>query len=129
VLAVPLTTGIGVAVVRASDRGGRAGGTDAAPGTAPAPTGPTATDQAPAQPEADDAPTRQPVPAVPGGTSQPDAATAPQAPVAGPTPEHEAATEARWKRWRREKPVDDFGFSDLRDPDEKGTGSTRRPSR
>ena len=56
--------------------------------------------------------------ATPGGTGS--AAV----PVRG-----EAATEAKWRRWRRQKPEDDFGFSDLRDPDEKGTGPGGRPGR
>jgi hypothetical protein len=39
------------------------------------------------------------------------------------------ATEVRRYRRRRPKPVDDFGFADLRDPDEKGTGTPGRPAR
>jgi YibE/F-like protein len=114
VLAVPLTTAVGVAVVRASDRGRRpAPAGDPGPeqvAAAPPSTSPTAPGTAAAPGDAPAEPAREPVPA-------------------GPAKDSEAATEARWRRWRRQKPVDDFGFSDLRDPDEKGTGTSGRPTR
>jgi uncharacterized membrane protein len=108
VLAVPLTTAVGVAVVRASDRGARPApdAVESAESTDPAAP-------APDHGTPDAAPAREPV----GATS------------VRPAPDSEAATDARWRRWRRQKPVDDFGFSDLKDPDEKGTGTSGRPRR
>lgn len=56
-----------------------------------------------------------------GGTPGPAADEASDAGAGGDT-------AAAKRRWRRPKAEDDFGFSDLRDPDEKGTGpSGRRP--
>ncbi|MFL6064062.1 MAG: YibE/F family protein [Friedmanniella sp.] len=117
VLAVPLTTAIGVAVVRAGNRGGLPS---------------RHRDQPVAEGELDEAGT--------GSVDQRADAEAP-APVAavaggatvetstGAAKESEAAGEGRRHRRRREKPVDDFGFADLRDPDEKGTGTGGRPTR
>jgi hypothetical protein len=140
VLAVPLTTAIGVAVVRASDRGGAL------------PTGRRDDDHADAEefedleplPAADRAPEgdqdtdgrggedpgRDEVPVPSTATAPaPTSSTAPaRAPAAAPG-RAEAETEAKWRRWRRQKPVDDFGFSDLRDPDENGSGTGGRPGR
>jgi uncharacterized membrane protein len=138
VLAVPLTTAIGVAVVRASDRGSAldatqgSGAADELEDLEPAP----AAD--PAQRPDDEAEDRADVdaattPAAPAPAADRAAGAAEPAGPAGRTPEgpstSEAETEAKWRRWRRHKPVDDFGFSDLRDPDEKGTGSGGRPGR
>lgn len=86
VLAVPLTTAIGVAVVRASNTGGR----------------------------------RRPEPEPDPGLEPDQADGQPDEAVATPEP-----AESR-RRWRKPKEEDDFGFSDLREPDEKGTGPRLR---
>jgi uncharacterized membrane protein len=124
VLAVPLTTAIGVAVVRASNRGGPANRRrDQEPedeefeDLEPAPVQEGAEAEARTRAE-------EPVGAGPAGS----ATTAAERPGATAR-ESAAATEARRHRRRRQKPVDDFGFSDLRDPDEKGTGTSGRPTR
>jgi uncharacterized membrane protein len=120
VLAVPLTTAVGVAVVRASNRGSslrprpEPADEDEFEDLEPVP--------AAERPDRDDPESEAQAPGEPdqhkdrpAGTRQP--ATS------------EAETEAKWRRWRRQKPEDDFGFSDLRDPDEKGTGPGGRPGR
>jgi uncharacterized membrane protein len=87
VLAVPLTTAIGVAVVRASNAGGR----------------------------------RRPEP-------EPDPELEPDQASDGQATDVQAPAEPAEGRRRRRKPKedDDFGFSDLREPDEKGTGPRLR---
>jgi hypothetical protein len=145
VLAVPLTTAIGVAVVRASDRGASLGASrrsndvEEFEDLEPAP----AADRSPgdeqvgadgSEPDSngtDAAGTPAPVPQTPVAAAattrgQDDA---PAVSTTRGTGRSEADTEAKWRRWRRQKPVDDFGFSDLRDPDEKGTGPGGRPGR
>ncbi len=115
VLAVPLTTAVGVAVVRASNRGSLASRPRpedvAAASAVPDSSAPGSADDATAEPTP--SPTKTPAPAGAGAKAR----------------ESETATDARWRRWRRQKPEDDFGFSDLRDPDEKGTGSSGRSTR
>jgi hypothetical protein len=126
VLAVPLTTAIGVAVVRAGNRGGLAVRQHAAE-----PEGEELEDLEPAPVSASPAeraeeetpdPAEQPVGAAPGRAAEAAAGRAAETPR-GDTP------EGRRLRHRRQKPVDDFGFADLRDPDEKGTGTGGRPGR
>jgi hypothetical protein len=111
-----------VAVVRAGNRGGSAvRHHDAAPAgeefedlePAPASTKERAEAETPA-------PAEQPVGPAPAAKSV--------AERPGDLPP-ETTPEGRRLRRRRQKPVDDFGFSDLRDPDEKGTGTSGRPSR
>jgi len=190
VLAVPLTTAVGVAVVRASGAGAGAGtGTgsgrrrpaaveeefedlEPALGEAPreregADAGTVDDEEAagavrPADQDGSEAPVR--VPAAPAGngsaaaaapaTSSPAGATtttattpagrqssvvrggasrpAPQSsPAAAPGAETEdtAAAPASKRRWRRPKVEDDFGFADLRDPDDTGAGPSGRSPR
>lgn len=94
VLAVPLTTAIGVAVVRASNAGGRGR----------------------ARPEPVDEDEFEDLePALGERTEKP---TEDEKTLDGPAA---AVTQTRRLR-RRPKDEDDFGFSDLREPDEKGTG-------
>jgi hypothetical protein len=118
VLAVPLTTAIGVAVVRAGNRGGAASRRrepeqEEFEDLEPAPALERAEAEAPASAEG---PVTAPAGTVSAGTA------------ADGTPV-EAATEVHRHRRRRPKPVDDYGFADLRDPDEKGTGTSGRPTR
>lgn len=118
VLAVPLTTAVGVAVVKVSGtgRGGWGGGGWGGgavrdrigrllPGRAPA----TATGSA-AVPEEEAPPER----------AEPAAGTA-----AGAAGAQAGADRSRWRRKRTEDRIDDF--SDLRDPVDEGPGSGPRP--
>jgi uncharacterized membrane protein len=92
VLAVPLTTAIGVAVVRASNASGRS--------------------------------RPQPVPATDVGTIdelEPAPGEPAEAKPAAATTGTAEAAAAGGRRRRRPKKVDDFGFADLRDPDQKDT--------
>ncbi len=139
VLAVPLTTAIGVAVVRASDRGSvLRGSRRGEPGEEPeefedleplpgADQGRPGGVEDAANPEPDPEPReRTRADATRTGTAR---GRAERDVPASDLPRSEAETEAKWRRWRRQKPVDDFGFSDLRDPDESSDGSSGRPGR
>lgn len=139
VLAVPLTTAIGVAVVRASDRGSALGGgrrsgpPEEFEDLEPVPAADRSRDQDQDE-DRDGSSGPEDVPAAgpptPAVRVPDDGTTSETLDGTTATPARsEAATEAKWRRWRRQKPEDDFGFSDLRDPDEKGSGSGGRPGR
>jgi uncharacterized membrane protein len=118
VLAVPLTTAVGVAVVRASGAGRRpvritntarttdATDIDRAPAAKAAPKEPAAPSPSPRQPH-------EPMTAEVPGSLQPPP------PAAGNGDEHLAPERQEKRRWSRRQAEDDFGdFTYLHDPDE-----------
>jgi uncharacterized membrane protein len=122
VLAVPLTTAVGVAVVRASGAGRRpfritntarttdATDIDRAPGVKAAPKEPAAPSPGPGQP-------REPMTAEVPGSLQPPP------PVATNGDEHLAPERQEKRRWSRRQAEDDFGdFTYLHEPDETDPG-------
>ncbi len=133
VLAVPLTTAIGVAVVRASDRGSVLGVSrrpepeDEFEDLEPLPGADRPLREDAGGGAADPDPERRERTRA-DATSTATARAERNAPAADPAPS-EAETEAKWHRWRRHKPVDDFGFADLRDPDESSDGPSGRSGR
>lgn len=138
VLAVPLTTAIGVAVVGASSAGSsrrRPAPEEEFEDIEPA-LGESATDGTDGTDSAQSTDGEQSPPAAAqparGSSVVRGAARNGGAPtsVADEPGDANAAsgTAPGKRRWRRSKAEDDFGFSDLRDPDEKGAGpSGRRP--
>jgi cell division septation protein DedD len=156
VLAVPLTTAIGVAVVRASGRGShrsRPAGEEPDPpaeefediepalGEAPRPraddtnstgdtgeTGGRGGDAKSSQPVAAGRTGTTPTGTTPTGTTPTGttpASTTPGGATGEQQPSQATGTPAARRRWRRPKEEDDFGFADLRDPDQDG-GPRRR---